>query len=98
MTIDEAILHSEDRAKADCSECADEHRKLACWLKELKEKRENFQEDLNFMLRIQNLLISKDGWVIGTGNYQSVNEEMLYRLEQNIKRHPILWKWFFMVA
>lgn len=36
MTIGEAILHCEERAKADCSECAEEHRQLAEWLKELQ--------------------------------------------------------------
>lgn len=44
MTLDEAIMHCEDRAKEDCSECAEEHRQLAEWLKELKSKRKN----LNF--------------------------------------------------
>lgn len=40
MTIEDAISHCEDRAKADCSECAEEHRRLAEWLKELKAIRE----------------------------------------------------------
>ena len=35
MTIEEAILHCEGRALADCSECAAEHRQLAEWLTEL---------------------------------------------------------------
>ena len=37
MNIDEAIYHCQGRAKADCSECAEEHRQLAEWLEELKE-------------------------------------------------------------
>ena len=52
MTLDEAILHCEEKAKeqriiainssysetyiADCLECAKEHEQLAEWLKELK--------------------------------------------------------------
>lgn len=36
MTIGEAILHCEERAKADCSECAEEHRQLAEWLSKLQ--------------------------------------------------------------
>lgn len=36
MTLDEAILHCEARAKADCSECAKEHLQLAEWLEQLK--------------------------------------------------------------
>ena len=37
MTIDEAITHCEVRAKVDCSECAEEHKQLAEWLKELRQ-------------------------------------------------------------
>lgn len=36
MSLDEAILHCQGRAKADCSECAREHLQLAEWLEELK--------------------------------------------------------------
>ena len=43
MTIEEAILHAEERAKeASCKECADQHRQLALWLRELKMYRERF--------------------------------------------------------
>lgn len=60
MTIDEAIKHAEevmivnlektkDRNASDpiaieCGECADEHRQLAEWLKELKTKREKLDK------------------------------------------------------
>lgn len=37
ISLDEAILHCQERAEADCSECAREHLQLAEWLKELKE-------------------------------------------------------------
>lgn len=43
MTLDEAIIHCEDVAndRAGCSEdCAEEHRQLAEWLKELKAYRQ----------------------------------------------------------
>lgn len=45
MTIDEAIQHCEEvangmTAQGDCKECAEEHRQLAEWLKELKHLRE----------------------------------------------------------
>lgn len=36
LTIEEVILHCEERAGADCSECAAEHRQLSEWLKELR--------------------------------------------------------------
>ena len=49
MTIDEAIIHCEevanDRAGC-CEDCAEEHRQLACWLKELKQYREQTDGDL----------------------------------------------------
>ena len=40
MTIDEAIQHCEDKARElGCTECAQEHRQLAAWLRELKFRR-----------------------------------------------------------
>lgn len=58
MTLDEAIRHCEDVAEEleeeakeahvlsgmDCMECAEEHRQLAEWLKELKAYREAREE------------------------------------------------------
>ena len=52
----------------------------------------------DFSILIQNALISEGGYVIDTGNWENVNSEVALRLAQNIKRHPILWKLFFMVA
>jgi len=40
MTLDEAIQHAEEVA-AECGSCADEHRQLAIWLRELKRRRDN---------------------------------------------------------
>jgi len=53
MTLDEAIKHAEEvvekkerdlkfyeRVNEECKECAEEHRQLAEWLKELKQLRE----------------------------------------------------------
>lgn len=52
MTIEEAIKHCEEKAKqlegyaepyrsmGNCEKCAEEHRQLAEWLKELKKYRE----------------------------------------------------------
>ncbi len=49
MTLEEAIVHCEDLAmvlEVECnSECADEHRQLAEWLRELKERRERDEID-----------------------------------------------------
>lgn len=52
----------------------------------------------DFSILIQNMTISKDGYVIDTGNWENANAEVALRLAENIKKHPILWKMFFMVA
>lgn len=36
MSLDETILHCQERATIDCSECAKEHLQLSEWLEELK--------------------------------------------------------------
>lgn len=55
-------------------------------------------DGFDFAIFMQNLLISKDGYVIDTGNWENVNAEVAARLTERIKKHPILWKLFFMVA
>lgn len=52
----------------------------------------------DFSILIQDLLISENGYVIDTGNYENVNAEVALRLAEKIKKHPKLWEWFFMVA
>ena len=44
------------------------------------------------------MLISENGYVIDTGNYENVNAEVALRLAQKIKEYPELWEIFFMVA
>ena len=49
MTLTEAIKHCEDIADYDCftdeqRKCSEEHRQLADWLRELKERREKDME------------------------------------------------------
>jgi Lar family restriction alleviation protein len=41
MTLDEAIEHCEEVATKNCSECAEEHKQLANWLRTLKYLKEN---------------------------------------------------------
>lgn len=53
---------------------------------------------LDFSILMQDLLISKNGYVIDTGNYECVNAEVALRLADRIKKHPIIWKILFMVA
>ena len=40
MTLDEAIAHCEEVLESACGKCAEEHRQLAEWLKELRERRQ----------------------------------------------------------
>lgn len=52
----------------------------------------------DFSLLIQNMTISENGYVLSTGNWENVNAEVALRLAEQIKKHPILWKLFFMIA
>lgn len=63
-----------------------------------KAAKKSYLNGYEFSILVQNLLISKDGYVIGTGNWENVNAEVALRLAEQIKKHPILWKLFFMVA
>ena len=45
MTLDEAIVHAREVAtQLGYCKCADEHRQLAEWLEELRERRKNNKE------------------------------------------------------
>lgn len=59
---------------------------------------QGYLSGFDFSIFIQDTLISENGYVIDTGNWENVNAEIALRLAENIKRHPILWKLFFMVA
>lgn len=59
---------------------------------------QGYLNDFEFSILIRNLLISENGYVLDTENWENVNAEVALRLVEKIKRHPILWKHFFMVA
>ena len=63
-----------------------------------KAETQGYLNDYEFSILIQKLLISENGYVIDTGNWENVNAEVALRLVEKIKKHPILWKHFFMVA
>lgn len=63
-----------------------------------KAKRDGWLSGFDFSLLMQDLLISDGGWVIDTGNWENVNAEVAIRLEERVRRHPMLWKCFFMVG
>lgn len=55
-------------------------------------------DGLDFSIFIQDIAISENRYVIDVGNWENVNAEVALRLAERIKRHPILWKLFFMIA
>ena len=63
-----------------------------------KAYKQGWLSGFDFSVLMHRLLISEDGYVIDTGNYENVNAEIALRLAEKIKQHPKLWKWFFMVA
>ena len=63
-----------------------------------KAEAQGYLNGFEFSILLQKLLISENGYVIDTGNWENVNAEVALRLVEKIKRHPILWKLFFMVA
>lgn len=68
--------------------------------KEILEKacKQRWLNGFDFSVLIQELTISENGYVIDTGNWENVNAEVALRLAEQIKKHPILWKLFFMIA
>lgn len=63
-----------------------------------KAEAQGYLNGFDFSILVHNLLISENGYVIDTGNWENVNAEVALRLVEKIKKHPILWKHFFMVA
>ena len=59
---------------------------------------QGYLNGFEFSILIHNLLISENGYVLDTGNWENVNAEVALRLVEKIRKHPILWKLFFMVA
>lgn len=52
-----------------------------------------FYEYLNFSRFWQHAFIQSD-YIVMTGNFETVNCELLYRFSENINKHPLLWKIF----
>lgn len=73
---------------------------MTCKGKEILNKayQQGWLSGFDFSLLIQDMTISENGYVIDTGNWENVNAEVALRLAEQIKKHPILWRLFFMVA
>lgn len=63
-----------------------------------KAHQKGWPSGFDFSLLIQDMTISENEYVIDTGNWENVNAEIVLRLAKQIKKHPIIWKIFFMVA
>lgn len=57
-----------------------------------------FKEYFNFSRFFQGLFISKHGYITDTGNFQTVNVELIKRVKERVEKHPLLWRLFFMIA
>lgn len=62
-----------------------------------KADEQGYLSGFDFAILMQRFLISKDGYVIDTGNWENVNAEVALRLARRIEEHPLLWE-MFMVA
>ena len=56
------------------------------------------EEYLQFSRFIQGAFISPGAWLIDTGNYQTVNRELIEDIYYKIRKHPLIWKLFFRVV
>lgn len=63
-----------------------------------KAYQQGWLDGFDFSIFMQDITISEGGYVIDIGNWENVNAEVALRLAERIKRHPILWKLFFMIA
>lgn len=69
-------------------------------IKEILDKADKqcYLSGFDFCVLMHRLLVSENGYVLDTGNYENVNAEIALRLVEKIKKHPKLWEMFFMVA
>ena len=69
-------------------------------IKEIMERseKEMGMNGFDFSILMQNLLVSENGYVIDIGDWECANKAIAFRLLEKIKKHPIIWKLFFMVA
>ena len=63
-----------------------------------KAESQTYVDGFDFSILMQELLVSPTGYVMDTGNWENANREIALMLLRRIKKHPVLWKLFFMVA
>ena len=62
-----------------------------------KAKEQCWLSGFDFSILMQELLVSENGYVMDTGNWENANAAIALMLAEKVARHPILWK-LFMVA
>lgn len=62
-----------------------------------KAKVQGWLSGFDFSVLMQELLVSPNVYVIPSGNWENANAAVAQLLVQRIRRHPLLWKWFFMI-
>lgn len=62
-----------------------------------KAKVQGWLNGYDFSVLMQELLVSPNVYVIEMGNWENVNAAVAQILVQRIRRHPLLWKLFFMI-
>lgn len=55
-------------------------------------------DGVHFSVFMQQLLVSEHGYIMDVGNLENANYVCAYSLLNKIKKHPLLWKLFFMIA
>ena len=57
-------------------------------------KCENIRDEYLYFSKFWQHAFIKSDYIIDTGNFQTCNRALLYRIEEKINDHPILWKLF----
>ena len=81
MTLEEAIKHCEDVAEDRCGcgeDCVEEHRQLAKWLKELKERRKTAMSIDDAYYLVYKDMTSEEGMLTGRYDAKNGNEHFMY--------------------
>lgn len=63
-----------------------------------KAYKQGWLNGFDFSLFIQDIVISENGYIIDTGNFENVNAEVALLLAERVKKHPILWNILFRIA
>lgn len=62
-----------------------------------KAKVQGWLSGFDFSVLMQELLVPPNAYVIPFGNWENANAAVAQLLVQRIRRHPLLWKLFFMI-